>query len=110
SRRPGAWRECAERRPAKWRPAPGDGTVMTRQLSFILRRLLLTVPTLFLIIRLVPGDPVRSMLGFRATDANVAELRHRLGFDLPLLTQYLDWLGALLHGDLGQDIVSHAPL
>jgi peptide/nickel transport system permease protein len=90
---------------------------MTRQLFFILRRLLLTVPTLFvmsvavfLIIRLVPGDPVRSMLGFRATDANVAELRHRLGFDQPLLTQYFDWLRALLRGDLGQDIVSHAPL
>jgi peptide/nickel transport system permease protein len=90
---------------------------MTRQLSFVLRRLLLTIPTLFvmsvvvfLIIRLVPGDPVRSMLGFRATDANVAELRHRLGFDQPLFAQYLDWLGALLRGDLGQDIVSHAPL
>ena len=90
---------------------------MTRQIFFIMRRLMLTIPTLFvmsvvvfLIIRLVPGDPVRSMLGFRATEANVAELRHRLGFDQPLLTQYLDWLGALLRGDLGMDIVSHAPL
>lgn len=90
---------------------------MSRQLAFVVRRLLLTVPTLFvmsivvfLIIRLVPGDPVRTMLGFRATDANVAELRHQLGLDQPLLRQYLTWLGALLHGDLGQDIVSHAPL
>lgn len=88
-----------------------------RQLAFVLRRLLLTIPTLlvmsivvFLIIRLVPGDPVRTMLGFRATDANVAELRHQLGLDQSLVTQYLSWLGRLLHGDLGQDIVSHAPL
>lgn len=90
---------------------------MTRQLAFILRRLLLTIPTLFvmsvvvfLIIRLVPGDPVRTMLGFRATDANVATMRHQLGLDRPLIDQYFSWAGALLHGDLGQDIVSHAPL
>ncbi|MBZ9935638.1 ABC transporter permease [Mesorhizobium sp. BR1-1-16] len=90
---------------------------MSRQLGFILRRLLLTIPMLFvmsvvvfLIIRLVPGDPVRTMLGFRATDANVAELRHRLGLDQSLLDQYLGWAGALLRGDLGKDIVSHAPL
>lgn len=87
------------------------------QLLFIVRRLLLTIPMLlvmsivvFLIIRLVPGDPVRTMLGFRATDENVAALRQQLGLDRPLLDQYLAWAGALLQGDLGQDIVSHAPL
>ena len=90
---------------------------MNRQLAFVLRRVLLTLPTLFvmsivvfLIIRLVPGDPVRSMLGFRATDENVAELRRQLGLDQSLFTQYVSWIGALLHGDLGKDIVSHAPL
>ena len=90
---------------------------MTSQIGFILRRILLTIPTLivmsivvFLIIRLVPGDPVRTMLGFRATDANVAELRHQLGLDQSLFTQYATWLANLLHGDLGADIVSHAPL
>lgn len=90
---------------------------MSRQMSFILRRVLLTIPMLlamsvvvFLIIRLVPGDPVRTMLGFRATDANVAELRERLGLDRGLFEQYLRWIGALVQGDLGQDIVSHAPL
>jgi peptide/nickel transport system permease protein len=90
---------------------------MSRQLIFVVRRLLLTIPTLFvmsvvvfLIIRLVPGDPVRTMLGFRATDANVAEIRHQLGLDQPLLNQYLNWAGALVRGDLGKDIVSHAPL
>jgi peptide/nickel transport system permease protein len=84
---------------------------------FILRRVLLTIPVLFvmsivvfLIIRLVPGDPVRTMLGFRATEANVIEVRHQLGLDQNLFTQYINWIGALLHGDLGSDIVSHAPL
>ncbi|MBC7518922.1 MAG: ABC transporter permease [Microbacteriaceae bacterium] len=86
-------------------------------LAFVLRRTLLTIPVLwvmsiivFLIIRLVPGDPVRTMLGFRATAANVAEVRRQLHLDEPLLQQYLDWAGGLLHGDLGQDLVSKAPL
>lgn len=90
---------------------------MSRQLVFIARRLLLTIPMLlvmsvvvFLIIRLVPGDPVRTMLGFRATEENVALLRGQLGLDRPLIEQYASWAGALLHGDLGQDIVTHAPL
>lgn len=90
---------------------------MSRQLVFILRRILITVPVLlamsllvFAILRLVPGDPVRTMLGFRATDANVAELNRQLGLDQPLVSQYFAWLGNLLRGDLGQDIVSHAPL
>lgn len=90
---------------------------MTRQLAFVLRRLLLTIPVLivmsivvFLIIRLVPGDPVLTMLGFRATPANVIEVRHQLGLDQSLVAQYVNWIGALLHGDLGTDIVSHASL
>jgi peptide/nickel transport system permease protein len=90
---------------------------MNRQIAFILRRVTLTIPTLFvmsiivfLIIRLVPGDPVRTMLGFRATDENVAELRRQLGLDQSLFDQYVHWITALMHGDLGKDIVSHAAL
>lgn len=90
---------------------------MSAQLAFVVRRLLLTIPMLFimsivvfLIIRLVPGDPVRTMLGFRATDENVAELHRQLGLDRPWIEQYMAWASALLRGDLGQDIVSRAPL
>lgn len=90
---------------------------MSSRLQFILRRVLLTIPVLwamsvivFLIIRLVPGDPVRTMLGFRATEANVLEVRHRLGLDQNLFQQYVNWIAALFRGDLGTDIVSHAPL
>jgi peptide/nickel transport system permease protein len=87
------------------------------RVRFVIRRLLLTIPVLFamsvfvfLIIRLVPGDPVRTMLGFRATDANVAQIREQLGLNESLLSQYLHWLGAVLHGDFGTDFVSKAPL
>ena len=84
---------------------------------FTSRRLLLAVPVLlamsafvFLMIHLVPGDPVRTMLGFRATPENVAQVRGALGHDQPLLTQYLQGIGGILHGDLGQDFVSHTPV
>jgi peptide/nickel transport system permease protein len=90
---------------------------MTGAIGFIVRRLLIALLSLFamsivvfLIIRLVPGDPVRTMLGFRATDENVALLRHELGLDQSLFAQYFSFAGGLLRGDLGQDIVSHAPL
>ena len=84
---------------------------------FIARRLLLAIPVIivmsvfvFLMIHLVPGDPVQTMLGFRATPHNVATVREQLGLDRPLLAQYLTWAGGLLHGDFGQDFISHAPV
>ena len=90
---------------------------MSARKRFIVRRLLLTIPVLFamsvfvfLMIRLVPGDPVRTMLGFRATDENVAVVRAALGLDRPLVEQYLSWIGGVLQGDLGQDFISGAPI
>jgi peptide/nickel transport system permease protein len=86
---------------------------MSARTAFVLRRIALTVPTLlamsvfvFLLIRLVPGDPVRTMLGFRATPENVATVRHQLHLDESLPQQYLSWLGGLLQGDLGRDYIS----
>ena len=65
------------------------------------------VSIVFLLIHLVPGDPIAQMLGDGATAADVSDLRHRLGFDVPLHVQYVRyWLGAL-HGDLGQSLRLH---
>ena len=90
---------------------------MSGRTRWVLTRVLLTVPTLlamsvfvFALIHLVPGDPVRTMLGFRATPENVRVIRHQLGLDRPLVSQYLSWLRGLLHGDLGQDYISHESL
>jgi peptide/nickel transport system permease protein len=87
------------------------------RLLFVIRRLLLTLPILlvmsvcvFLMLRLIPGDPVRSMLGLRATPENVATIREQMGLDRPLAEQYFEWMGGVLHGDLGQDYISHTPL
>jgi peptide/nickel transport system permease protein len=87
------------------------------RLRLVVRRTAILLPVLlamsvfvFLIIRLVPGDPVRTMLGFRATDENVATIRAELGLDQPLLDQYLAWLGGLLRLDFGRDFVSNVPI
>ena len=90
---------------------------MSARKRFVIRRLLLTLPVLFamsvfvfLMIRLVPGDPVRAMLGFRSTDENVAVVRAELGLDRPIVEQYVSWIGGVLQGDLGRDFISDAPL
>jgi peptide/nickel transport system permease protein len=77
-------------------------------LAFVVRRLLLTIPVVwivvtlvFLLIHLVPGDPVAQMLGEGASTAQVERLRHELGLDQPILTQYRSYMVGVLHGDLG---------
>jgi peptide/nickel transport system permease protein len=64
----------------------------------------------FLIIHLIPGDPVRAALGITADPTTVAEMRHDLGLDQPLLTQYVNYIGNLLHGDLGTSLASRLPV
>lgn len=86
---------------------------MNARLAFILRRLALLPVSLlalsifvFALIRLVPGDPARTMLGFRATPQSVAIVRHDLRLDESLPAQYVHWLGGVIHGDFGRDYVS----
>ena len=80
----------------------------------ILTRLVLTIPVVwlvvslvFLLIHLVPGDPIQMMLGEGATPADIGALRHQLGLDLPLHTQYIGYWSGVLHGDLGNSIRLH---
>lgn len=90
---------------------------MAGVLAFASRRILVATPPLFamtvfvfLVVHLVPGDPVRTMLGVNATPENVAATRVQMGLDRPLLTQYLAWLGGLAHGSLGNDLLSNTPV
>jgi peptide/nickel transport system permease protein len=80
----------------------------------ILTRLALTLPVVwlvvslvFLLIHLVPGDPILQMLGEGATPTDVTALRHQYGLDLPLGQQYLHYWAGVLHGDLGSSIRLH---
>jgi peptide/nickel transport system permease protein len=64
----------------------------------------------FLLLQLIPGDPVAAMLGENATPEAYATLKHELGLDLPLPVQYARWLGRVLTGDLGRSIRSGQPI
>ena len=84
---------------------------------FLARRLALTFPVLlgvatlvFSLIHLIPGDPAQAMLGEAAPQADVEELRHRLGLDRPLLQQYGAFLSGLVRGDLGTSLRTGEPV
>ncbi len=72
---------------------------------------LLGVATMvFLLLHLVPGDPVDALLGEMALPADRAALRHALHLDEPLAVQYIHYLGGLLHGDWGRTLIDHRPV
>ncbi|MGC2619858.1 MAG: ABC transporter permease [Acidobacteriaceae bacterium] len=77
---------------------------MLLRLAYTLPVLWLVVSIVFLLIHIVPGDPVEQMLGEGARPADVAALRHAYGLDLPLHTQYFRYWRGVLHGDLGHSI------
>jgi peptide/nickel transport system permease protein len=61
----------------------------------------------FLILYMIPGDPVAAMLGIEATPAKIEAVRHELWFDRPLPVQYVHWLGNVFHGQFGMSLVFH---
>jgi ABC-type dipeptide/oligopeptide/nickel transport system permease component len=88
-----------------WRLTTANWRLMFRYLS---RRVLYTLPVIwlvvslvFLLIHLVPGDPIAQMLGEGAPAADLQAARHAYGLDLPLEQQYINYWKGVLHGDLG---------
>jgi len=87
-------------------------------LRFFLKRVVLTLPTFFalmfvtfLMIRLVPGDPVEVRRGERGiTPERHAELLHEMGLDRPVWEQFTDYIWGLFHGDFGVSIVTKTPV
>jgi len=82
---------------------------MVSLVSFLVRRILQGVLIIllvsfgiFAVLRLVPGDPARLVLGPMASDTVVEEAARQMGLRDPIPIQYFHWLGAVLHGDLGQ--------
>jgi len=78
-------------------------------LTYILRRLLQTVPVMlvvavfiFLMLRLTPSDPAAIIAGDNATAEQVAQIRSQLGLDQPMLQQFVIWIGKVFHGDFGE--------
>jgi peptide/nickel transport system permease protein len=67
---------------------------------------LILVTVVFIIMRVMPGDPVASLLGGKAgSEEQIALLRHQLGLDKPVYIQYLEYMGNLMRGDLGYSLV-----
>jgi peptide/nickel transport system permease protein/glutathione transport system permease protein len=86
-------------------------------LFFVARRILAAVPTLlavltlvFVIVRIVPGDPALVILGDQATPEAAAALRARLGLDRPMWEQYFSFIGSALVGDFGNSLVTSRPI
>lgn len=84
---------------------------------YITRRLLAMIPVLFvlsvivfLIIYLIPGDPAAVMLGDGASPETIEALREQMGLNLPLLPQYLRWIGHTLQGELGDSFFMRQPV
>jgi peptide/nickel transport system permease protein len=91
--------------------------------AYVIRRLLLIIPTLFLvtilvflIIRLIPGDVIDLMMSqnmfetMRGREVNAEAIRHRLGIDEPIYTQYGKWIAGAVHGDLGNSMWTDRPV
>lgn len=82
------------------------GAFITRRLITLVVQLFFVAVLVFLMLRLVPGDPARGILGETATEEQIAEMRRQLGIDRPLIEQFVDWFGGVLQLDLGESIIS----
>jgi peptide/nickel transport system permease protein len=84
--------------------------------SYILVRFLLIFPTIFILVTTVfflmrsTGDPITAALGGRLPADQLAERIHEAGYDRPLIAQYLDYLGGILHGDFGTTLSDRRPV
>jgi dipeptide transport system permease protein len=87
-------------------------------IRFLLKRIALTLPTFlalmfvtFMMIRLVPGDPIEVRRGERGISAErLEELRREMGLDQPVWKQFLDYVWGILHGDFGVSLISKTPV
>ena len=83
---------------------------------FVLTRFLLIIPTVFILVTVVffvmraTGDPISAALGGRLAPDELQKRIHAAGYDRPLIVQYIDYLGGLLHGDLGTTLTDNQPV
>ncbi|MFF8959562.1 ABC transporter permease [Streptomyces sp. NPDC014894] len=83
---------------------------LLRRFAFLLVSLALASVVLFVLLRMLPGDPANALTAVGATDEQIAEARRSIGSDQPLPEQFVHWIGQLLRGDLGTSFVSSLPV
>jgi peptide/nickel transport system substrate-binding protein len=83
---------------------------LVQRVAVLLATLLAATAVVFVIVQVVPGDPVRYMMGLQADSDTVAALRHQLGLDATPWHRYLSWIGGLLHADFGISYTYRIPV
>ena len=83
--------------------------LIRRAFALALTLLIVSCAT-FVVVYVIPGDPAEPILGTEGNPETLAALRTKLGLDRPLLSQYVDWLGGALTGDLGVSIQYDVPV
>ncbi len=85
---------------------------MKNLLRYIITRILLTIPMIFIlltlvfvILRIMPGDPVSAMLGAHAPEEVIEQKKEELGLNKPIIIQYINYMNKLLHFDLGESMI-----
>ncbi|MBA2518969.1 MAG: ABC transporter permease [Chloroflexia bacterium] len=86
------------------------GRYVSRRLLLLVVQVILVATVVFLLIRLVPGDPARAILGETASEEQVARVRTLLGIDRPIHEQYVSWIGRVARGDFGTSVISGRPV
>lgn len=79
---------------------------LARRLGVLLLSLLAASVLVFALCSLLPGDVAHAVLGANASAESVARMRHEWGLDRPAWVRYLDWIGGMLHGDLGRSYLN----
>ena len=83
---------------------------LLQRLGVLLATLLAATAIIFAIVQVVPGDPVRYMMGLQAEPETVAAMRHQLGLDAGAWQRYVSWVGGLLHADFGLSYTYRVPV
>ena len=85
--------------------------------KYICKRILMMIPVIigvsllvFLVLKMTPGDPARVVAGSEADEVTVEQIREELGLNKPVLQQYVDYMLALLHGDMGTSYTTRKPV
>jgi peptide/nickel transport system substrate-binding protein len=86
------------------------GAYLAGRVSVLIATLLVATAIVFVIVQVVPGDPVRYMMGLQADPGTVAATRHQLGLDAAPAQRYFRWIGGLLHGDFGRSFTYRIPV
>lgn len=86
------------------------GTFLIRRLGLLLVQLFIAGSLIFVVVRLIPGDPARAALGDTATKEQVAEIHKQLGLDQPLIVQFGQFWTDLFRGSLGESLISGRPV